>query len=107
TIALFLSARRRAAGSRMRIVYTGLLSSFVGALIHNFFIYDQIPTGLYFFAFAALAQVSSTLAGGQKNGGTTSRNIDAGAQREHSRARLRPAAVSAGLALTMLALWYS
>jgi len=108
TIALFLSARRRAAGSRMRIIYTGLVSSFVGAVVHNFFIYDQIPTGLYFFAFAALAQVSSTLAGGQKTSVPPSRNIEsAGTQREHIRARLRPVAVSAGLALTVLALWYS
>jgi hypothetical protein len=30
--------------------------------VHNFFIFDQITTGLYFFAFAALAQSTSKVA---------------------------------------------
>jgi tetratricopeptide (TPR) repeat protein len=40
--------------------------------VHNFFIFDQMPTGLYFFAFLALALVASNVtgAGGTAQGGS-------------------------------------
>lgn len=52
---LLLRARRSAANRRIALICTGLLSSLVAVTVHNLFIYDQIPTGLYFFAFNALA----------------------------------------------------
>jgi O-antigen ligase len=50
-----LSLARRRVNRRRRGIVTGLLSSFSAVTAHNFFIFDQIPTGLYFFAFLALA----------------------------------------------------
>ena len=57
---LFVKARRDT-DRRMSLVITGLLSSFVAVLVHNFFIYNQIATGLYFFGFLALAQVLTNI----------------------------------------------
>jgi len=57
-ISLFLRARPRASDRRIELIVSGLLASFVAAVVHNFFIYDQIPTGLYFFIFTALALAS-------------------------------------------------
>jgi O-antigen ligase/Tfp pilus assembly protein PilF len=50
-----LSRARRRVNRRRRVIITGLLSSFAAAAVHNLFIFDQIPTGLYFFCFLALA----------------------------------------------------
>jgi O-antigen ligase len=50
-----LSRARRRINRRRRVIITGLLSSFAAVSAHNFFIFDQIPTGLYFFGFLALA----------------------------------------------------
>ncbi len=50
-----LSRARRRLNRRRRVIITGLLSSFAAVTVHNFFIFDQIPTGLYFFGFLALA----------------------------------------------------
>ena len=63
-LALMLRARRSAKSQSWRIIITGLLSSFIAVLTHNIFIFDQISTGLYFFAFIALAFVLSEIAGG-------------------------------------------
>ncbi|MEK6407297.1 MAG: O-antigen ligase family protein [Acidobacteriota bacterium] len=52
---LLLRARRRAADRRVSLISSGLLASFAAVIVHNLFIYDQVPTGLYFFAFNALA----------------------------------------------------
>jgi O-antigen ligase/tetratricopeptide (TPR) repeat protein len=62
-LTLFIRARRRAAASSMKLIITGLVASLVAVLVHNFFIYDQISTGLYFFAFIALAQIASNVVG--------------------------------------------
>jgi O-antigen ligase/tetratricopeptide (TPR) repeat protein len=59
---LIIAARRRAQTDNLKIINTGLLASLVGVVVHNFFIYDQIATGLYFFALMALALVSSRVA---------------------------------------------
>ena len=55
TIWLLLRSRRRAGNSQLRLIAGGMVAAFVGVLVHNVFIYDQIPTGLYFFAFMAIA----------------------------------------------------
>ncbi|MFL6213089.1 MAG: O-antigen ligase family protein [Blastocatellia bacterium] len=55
---LLLRAGRRATDNAMKISFAGILSALAGVAVHNLFIFDQIPTGLYFFAFAALAQAA-------------------------------------------------
>jgi tetratricopeptide (TPR) repeat protein len=62
-LSLLIRARRRAADLRMKLIITGLLASQAAVLVHNFFIYDQISTGLYFFAFIALAQIAADVSG--------------------------------------------
>ena len=52
-----LSRARRRVNQRRRVIITGLFASFAAVTVHNFFIFDQIPTGLYFFGFLALAYV--------------------------------------------------
>lgn len=59
SFSLLWRARRRARDRGARIIVSALVASFVGVVVHNFFIFDQISTGLYFFAFAALAQIAS------------------------------------------------
>lgn len=59
SLSLLWRARRRARDRGARIIVSALLASFVAVVVHNFFIFDQISTGLYFFAFAALAQIAS------------------------------------------------
>jgi O-antigen ligase len=60
--ALLARARRRARDKRLSIISTALISSLAAVVAHNFFIFDQLTTGLYFFAFLALAQVAANLA---------------------------------------------
>jgi O-antigen ligase/tetratricopeptide (TPR) repeat protein len=57
TLTLLLRARRRVTLQNRRFILSGLTASFVAVLTHNFFIFDQLSTGLYFFAFVALAAV--------------------------------------------------
>jgi len=65
TFRLLLGARRRTTNHRMRVIILGIISSLAAVAVHNFFIFDQIPTGLYFFGFAALAQVVSNIVDSQ------------------------------------------
>ena len=69
SFSLLMRARRRASDQGIKSLVTGLLSSLVAVAAHNFFIFDQIPTGLYFFALAALAQsaLSVAVASSQKS----------------------------------------
>ena len=60
-LALLIRARRRVLAQNQRIIITSLLASIVAALAHNIFIFDQIATGFYFFAFVALAEVASNI----------------------------------------------
>jgi len=53
---LLLRANRIARDSSARLVIVSLMSSLVAVAVHNFFIFDQISTGLYFFVFVGLAQ---------------------------------------------------
>ena len=62
-MALMLRARRHARSQNWRIITTGLLASFLAVLSHNIFIFDQISTGLYFFALLAVAFVLPEIAG--------------------------------------------
>src|SRR6185369_12060169 len=55
---LLLRAKRDATGGFWPIVTTGLLASFTGVLVHNIFIFDQIATLMYSFAFLAIAHVT-------------------------------------------------
>ena len=55
TLVYFYRAWRVDSEPRTRLLTVGFLSSFVAVLTHNLFIFDQLTTGLYFFAFAALA----------------------------------------------------
>lgn len=62
SFALLLRARRSTDHDETKIIITGLLSALAAVAVHNFFIFDQIPTGLYFFALAALAQSALNVA---------------------------------------------
>lgn len=110
---LLLRARRRAISPQLKVVVTGLLASLVAATAHNFFIFDQIPTGLYFFALIGLAQVVSNL--------TEASNGSRAAPRTKSNSVKPPGAASAGPsfkafgwavavvggALVVAAVWYA
>jgi O-antigen ligase/tetratricopeptide (TPR) repeat protein len=59
SFSLLLNARWRATDRGDRIIASALVSAFAAVVVHNFFIFDQISTGLYFFVFAGLAQIAS------------------------------------------------
>jgi O-antigen ligase/tetratricopeptide (TPR) repeat protein len=59
SFSLLFSARRRASDRGARMIASSLVSSLAAVVVHNFFIFDQISTGLYFFVFAGLAQIAS------------------------------------------------
>jgi O-antigen ligase/Tfp pilus assembly protein PilF len=63
TLRILMRARRRAATQNWRMIISGITASFVAVLTHNFFIFDQLSTGLYFFAFLALASALSNVFG--------------------------------------------
>jgi O-antigen ligase/tetratricopeptide (TPR) repeat protein len=69
SFSLLLKARRRAADRRIALIITGLVASLAGIVVHNLFIYDQIPTGLYFFTFTALALAASNITGASHQAG--------------------------------------
>ncbi len=63
TLTTFLRLRRRITSPSWRIIISGVAASFVAVLAHNFFIFDQLSTGLYFFAFVALASAMTNVFG--------------------------------------------
>jgi O-antigen ligase/tetratricopeptide (TPR) repeat protein len=67
TVALsrFFISWRSIADSKTSLLIAGFLSSFAAVLTHNFFIFDQITTGLYFFAFCGLAQCCLAISRGR------------------------------------------
>ena len=71
TLSSFLRARRNVRKTKSGLLIAGFLSSFVAVLAHNIFIFDQIATGLYFFAFCALAQCCREVCQNVKNAGPT------------------------------------
>jgi O-antigen ligase/tetratricopeptide (TPR) repeat protein len=68
SLSLLLRARRRARSKRDSAIVAGIFSSLLAVAVHNFFIFDQIPTGLYFFAFLALALVMGNVSDAQGGG---------------------------------------
>ena len=68
SLSLLIRARRRVTSTSTRIIVESLVAALAAAVAHNFFIFDQISTGLYFFALAALAQVA-TLVGSAESAG--------------------------------------
>ena len=65
SFSLLLRARSRSANRRINLILGGLIGSLAAVVVHNFFIYDQIPTGLYFFIFNALALAGSNIKDGR------------------------------------------
>ena len=68
SLLLLARSRRRAESGKIKALFTGLISALVAVVVHNVFIYDQISTGLYFFATAALAFLSTRVAAGEESG---------------------------------------
>lgn len=108
--ALLLGARRRATGKRWRIISTALIAALAAVVVHNFFIFDQLTTGLYFFAFAALAQVvANTIAASNVADTPAKQTNDSARQRSSPTTahRLAPLLAVVGGAIFIAALWYS
>jgi O-antigen ligase/Tfp pilus assembly protein PilF len=103
---LAVAARRRAASPRLKIIITGLIASLVAVAVHNFFIFDQISTGLYFFVLVGLAQVVSNLAAGAQTK-EVSKISNRAEPTGQSFKSARWAVIAAGCALVAAALWYS
>jgi O-antigen ligase/tetratricopeptide (TPR) repeat protein len=111
---LFL-AKRQAAGEVWPIVTTGLFASFVAVLVHNIFIFDQVTTVLYFFAFLAIAHATKSVVdarnasaaevAARKNDGTQKAEVGAGSLRRPS--GLRPVFIGVAAICVVASLWYS
>ncbi|HWO00508.1 MAG TPA: O-antigen ligase family protein [Blastocatellia bacterium] len=90
---LLIRAHRRSTDRGTRIVRASLISSLAAVVVHNVFIFDQISTGLYFFAFAALAQIASNTLVPNDSGQVASSSghgrVESGTHREDSVAALR------------------
>ncbi|HYL97484.1 MAG TPA: O-antigen ligase family protein [Blastocatellia bacterium] len=54
-----IKARKRVDDPRSKWILTGIVSSVAAVAVHDFFIFNQLSTGLYFFALAALCQAAS------------------------------------------------
>ncbi len=116
-MAQFIRARKKAGSQNLRIILTGLVASFAGVLAHNFFIYDQITTGLYFFAFIALAQIASIITDGTstttdarrgEQSGSSNKNVSAGkSPAPNARKRNVWAGPIVAACLSLAAIWYS
>ena len=101
TLALLLRARRQTADRQFAILVSGVISAFIAAIVHKIFIFDQIPTSLYFFAFAGLA-LSATIVAKAGTG------IAPGSAKNMTRNRaLVWVAAGTGIAVTVAAIWYS
>ncbi len=109
-LALLIRARRRALAQNQRIIITSLLSSIVAALAHNIFIFDQIATGFYFFAFVALAEVASNIFDEKSDKANVAQPAQATAKAKSSQ---RPmswagrATIAAACLCVAVAVWYS
>jgi O-antigen ligase/Tfp pilus assembly protein PilF len=113
-IASLIRARRRALAYNQRMIITSLLASIVAALAHNIFIFDQIATGFYFFAFIALVQVASSIFDAKSDKSETAQPVQPGKSKaKQSSASWVPVSwagrtVAAAACLCVaLAVWYS
>ena len=61
TLRLLVRARGRAPSAGWRLVLSSLVAAFAAALAHQVFIFNQLSTGLYFFAFLALAAAAANV----------------------------------------------
>lgn len=117
-----IRARRQSKAENWRLIITGLISSFIAVLVHNIFIYDQISTGLYFFAFLAITvavsnvfAASSAAAEGSPQQPSPAKVKAAGPNRESARSSssspswnwTRWVRTGAALACLVIAIWYS
>jgi O-antigen ligase len=119
SFSLLLRARRRTKSTSTRTILESLVAALAAVVAHNFFIFDQISTGLYFFTFAALAQVASLVVSGQDADQKASesgadgveavpaRNLDPARQLKAVTGRLAVLRLGAGCLLFCAALWYS
>ena len=62
---LLWRTRKRASGTRSRMMIYGLLVALIAVSVHNVFIYNQIPMALYFFALMALAIAAANVVAGE------------------------------------------
>ncbi|HXU35629.1 MAG TPA: O-antigen ligase family protein [Blastocatellia bacterium] len=118
SLMLLIRARRQTDSQSWRFIVTGMLSSFIAVLVHNVFIYDQIVTGLYFFAFVAITVAMSKLfVAGSTSGEAWQRQPPpakekrAAAKREGAPASSwrwpRVVQTAAALVCLLTAIWYS
>ena len=103
SFSLLAKARRKASDQKMKTLITGLLSSLAAVAVHNFFIFDQIPTGLYFFALAALAESAMNVAV------ASSQKPEMSPARHTALSSRWPglAVMAVGLAIVTAAVWYA
>jgi O-antigen ligase len=104
SFSLLLRARRRAADASSRIIASTLVASLAAVVVHNFFIFDQISTGLYFFVFAGLAQIASNkVALGNEQARYESRRPSS----QTKARRLAPMVLVVASGIFVIAAWYS
>ena len=102
SLSLLIDARRRATSCASKLIITSLVSSLAGVATHNFFIFDQISTGLYFFAFAALAASTSNIVKASIYADSKKQSSTFDLSRWQGRM-----VFSVGCALVLAAAWYS
>lgn len=110
---LLIQARRKTNDEKLKTISGGLIASLAAVAAHNFFIFDQITTGLYFFAFAAFAQVAFNIANRAEEkiiqASTTQANIES--TQSDSKKPVAPVlayvCLAVSVALLGLAVWYS
>lgn len=118
SLMLLSRARRGAKTEHWRLIITGLISSFIAVLVHNVFIYDQISTGLYFFAFMAITVAVSKVFGAGSTAVEASQqqpSKPAGLKRDSAPSSAPSSAwkvsrwvqTAAALACLVIAIWYS
>src|SRR5262249_50430769 len=54
-------SRKRTCRSRTRTMLHGLMVALIAVSVHDIFIYNQIPTALYFFALMALSAAAANV----------------------------------------------
>ncbi len=100
--AWLVRARRRAPERRLQIITTSLMAALAAVMVHNFFIYNQISTGLYLFGFLALAQVMANITVHESQPQVAAPTV-AGAAATESQAKPRPFVLPGWLATVGLA----
>jgi O-antigen ligase/tetratricopeptide (TPR) repeat protein len=98
---LLWRARGRAAGRNDQVIMSGLLSALAAVAVHNFFIFDQIPTGLYFMTMMSLAVAALNVAG------AGSRPLDAQSQRPERWRVTRWTATGVAFGAVFVVSWYA